>query len=298
MFSFHPILLQLWHARRRLLGGAMLGFLIGCMIILAVKPEYTVRMIVGPVSANGPAGMGTPAARIQELRRENFTDNGAETLTDYDRYLQLLTSPAMAEILIRNVPEILPVLFPERWNAREKKWFLPLYAWPGELFNRARGGAAWQAPTPEELANKLDNMLQMRVIGTTPMRELRLRYHDRGFGQTLLFAMHQAADNVLREEAARRSASIVEYIEKQLQVVKLQEHRQVLSELLAAQERIKILVAVDLPYAADVVQPPSAPSQPDTPQPWPILVFGFILGLFGAALSVTWPQNKLLLSAE
>ncbi|HCM83826.1 MAG TPA: hypothetical protein DIS76_04600, partial [Rhodospirillaceae bacterium] len=116
-----------------------------------------------------------------------------------------------------------------------------------------------------------------------------------GFGVTLLYAMHQAADSVLREEAARRSGAISEYLEKQLQIVRMQEHRAVLSELLAAQERIRILVAVDLPYAADIVEPPTAPLQPDRPQPWPILILASLIGFFMTALRVTWPQARKML---
>lgn len=296
----HPILLQLWRARWRLVGGAIMGVLIGCIIVLSIRPQYTVRMVVGPVSANGPAGMGTPAARLQDLRREdtNAANSGMDTLTDYDRYLQLLTSAAMAENLIRNVPDILQTLFPDRWNAREKKWQLPLAAWPAEIINRARGGNPWQAPTADDLSNKLDELLQLRVIGATPMRELRLHYPDRGFGLTLLYAMHEAADNVLREEAARRSTSITEYIQKQLQTVRLEEHRRVLSELLASQERIRILVAVNLPYAADIVEPPNAPLQPDTPAPWPIIVFCSLIGTAASAFYTTWPRGNFLLGTR
>jgi len=291
----HPIILTLWSSRWRLIGGMLMGFLIACAVVLIIRPQYTIKMVVGPISANGPAGMGTPAARIQELRRDNNNSNGADTLTDYDRYLQLLTSPAVADALIRNVPDILPTMFPDRWDKHRQQWHLPLKAWPGEIINRARGGAAWEAPTAGELAARLESMLQQRVIGATTMHELRMRYPDRGFGITLLYAMHEAADGVLREEAARRSAAISEYIQKQLQTVNLAEHRQMLSELLAEQERIRILVA-DLPYAADIVEAPNAPEQPDTPQPWPILIFGIVIGFMAAALYSTWPQTRILLT--
>lgn len=293
----HPVWHQLWQSRWQLLGGAVMGLLLAAILILIITPKYTVHMVVGPVSANGPAGMGTPAARVAELRRTSFNEPvSTDTLSDYDRYLQLLTSPSTAQILIRNVPDLLQTLFPQRWDKNKKEWYLPVTAWPEEIIRRARGGSAWHAPTPEDLAAKLKSMLQTRIIGQTTMRELSLRYPDRGFGLTLLYAMHQAADNVLREEAARRSGAISEYLEKQLQTVRMQEHRAVLTELLAAQERIRILVAVDLPYAADVVEPPTAPLEPDTPQPWPILILGALLGLFFAALYNSWPRMHRLLA--
>ncbi len=293
----HPVFQQLWHARWQLLGGAVMGCLVAAILILLITPKYTVTMVVGPVSANGPAGMGTPAARLQELRRSNYNEPTVDTLSDYDRYLQLLTSPSTAQILIKQVPDLLPTLFSDRWNKSAREWQLPVSAWPGELIRRARGGNAWHAPTPEDLAKKLRGMLQTRIIGQTTMRELQLRYPDRGFGLTLLYAMHQAADNVLREEAARRSGAISEYLEKQLQTVRMQEHRDVLTELLAAQERIRILVAVDLPYASDIVEPPTAALEPDTPSPMPILIFGAFMGFFAAALHASWPRMHKLLAA-
>lgn len=274
----------LWRARWRILGGTMMGLLIGCAAVLSIQPEYTVKMVVGPVSANGTASMGTPAAHLNEMEIGNASMANPESLSDYDRYLQLLTSPSVAENLISHVPGILPLFFPDKWDAKKKEWVLPWQAIPAEIINRARGGAAWQAPTADDLSSRLKAMLQQRVIGATPMRELRLRHADRGFAITLLYAMHQAADNVLREEAERRSVAISHYIEKQLETVKLQEHRQVLSEMLAAQERIRILVSVDLPYAADIIQPPATGQQPDTPQPWPIIIFGGLAGFILTAI--------------
>lgn len=297
MVFTHPLWHPLWQSRWQLLGGAVMGFLIAAILILVITPKYTVRMIVGPVSANGPAGMGTPAARVNELRRNHYNEVvQADTLSDYDRYLQLLTSPSTAQILIKQVPGILQVFFPERWDAHKKEWHLPPSAWPGEIFRRVRGGGAWHAPTAEDLSARLKKMLQLRMIGQTPMRELELRYADRGFGLTLLYAMHQAADSVLREEAARRSGAISEYLEKQLQSVRMQEHRAVLTELLAAQERIRILVAVDLPYAADIVEPPTAPLEPDVPHPMPLLIFGTLFGFAASAVYASIPRMHKLLA--
>ena len=285
----NPVLNLLWHVRWRLLGGVVMGLLIGCAVVLSIRPQYTIKMVVGPISSNGPAGMGTPAAHLRDVEeRENALNNGPEALTDYDRYLELLTSPAVAEELIKTVPDVMQTMFPDRWNAKEKEWYLPWRAVPAEIVNRVRGGAPWHAPTAEDLAQRLHIMLQQRVLGATPMRELKLHHRDRGFGISLLYAMHQAADNVLRAEAARRSAAISEYIEKQMPDVNLEEHRQILSEILAAQERIRILVAVDLPYAADIVEPPSAPVQPDTPQPWPIIVLGGLVGFLATAFATTF----------
>jgi uncharacterized protein involved in exopolysaccharide biosynthesis len=285
---------KLWLGRARLVGGALLGFLLGLLALLVITPRYTAVMVVGPVSVQGPAAMGTPAARLEALRRNDpalMTDN----LSDYDRYLQLLTSPASAELLIQRVPGLLPMLFPGHWNARDKAWRMPLAEWPAELFNRARGGAAWSAPTPADVAARIQKLLRVHVVGSTQMRELQLQYPDRGFALTLLFALHQAADNVLREEAARRSTAIRDYVTRQMETVRLAEHRAALTELLAAQERIQMLVAVDLPYAADIVEPPSAPTQPDVPQPTPILIIFAMLGLGAAAASLFWPRHLKLL---
>ena len=279
----HPMLILLGRARWRLLGGTLLGILIGGALVLSIRPQYTVHMVVGPISTNGPAGMGIPTAQLPDLERENAAGGSADTLSDYERYLQLLTSPAVAEKLIEKVPNILPAFFEDRWNAKNKTWYLPWRAWPAEILNRVRGGAPWHAPTADDLAARLEGMLQMRVLGATPMRELRLRYDDRSFAITVLYAMHAAADHMIREEAARRSAIISAYIEKQLPMAGLEEHRKILSEFLAAQERIRILVAVDLPYAADIVEAPSAGLWPDTPQPWPMIIFGGLIGFMATA---------------
>jgi len=267
----------------------LLAGLLAISVLRWIPPEYTASMVVGPTARTGSAAAG-PRIPIQPgYSTASLTEfgNGDEALSDFSRFLELLGAElTAASLLERSDPLGAPAkLFPERWNPESASWQPP-----GGLIGRVRtallhaiGRSDWLEPDAELVARQLRRHLVIQPVGIGPMRRLVFRHPDRAFAVTVLARLAAAADGRLRAEAQRRSAAQVSFVRQRLATTTVAEHRRALADLLAQLEQTAILSEVDLPFAADPIEPPSAPMVPDWPNPMIILPLslgaGVALGL-------------------
>lgn len=276
---------------RVLVLGALGGLLLALGGLWAVPPEHTVVMIVGPTARVGSAAMG---ARIPVMAgRESALGAaepgaGDEALSDYARYLELFGIGPVAERLAAD-PAFLRALFPERWDAVEERWRAPPGALPAlkRLLLALAGRGDWVEPDAERVARTLRERLVIDMLRSGPMRRIALRHRDRAVGLDLLGRIAAATDAHLRAEAARRSAAQIAHVKARLAGVTVTEHRRALSDLLADQERVAMMIEVDLPFAADPIQAPAAPSLPDWPNPAAVVPLSALAGLMAAAFALS-----------
>ncbi len=278
--------------QKLLIGSALCGLLSAFIYLFLLTPEYTAAMVVGPVVDRTLFTANAPPTMTANMQPATTTDDGA---LNFERYVQLLTSTTAAARVLENVPDALPTLFPDEWDATHKSWVRP-YGF-SSFYDHALAfmmrHPVTPAPDAARLAAYVKSRLMISQVGATKMRSITLRHADRGFAITLLYALHQAADSLLRGDAVRRADAITGYIDQQLPRVQLAEHRLVLSQLLASQERLHLMAAVNLPFAADIIEEPTAATTPDWPEPWPILMLGTLIGFMLAAGYVTWRISKI-----
>lgn len=271
-----------------LLGGALLGLLLGGAAIRAVTPQFTAGMLVGPTARVGAAAMG---ARLPVLMGHDTTlaaaepGPGDEILSDFGRYLELLGSVPVAERLMADAELVLP-LFPGRWDAEARQWRPPPGAlpWLKRLFLAMVGREDWVEPDAERLSSALKDRIVVEMVRSGPMRRITLRHPDREFALRLLGAVAAATDAHLRGEAARRSAAQIAHARARLAGITVAEHRRALADLLSEQERVAMMIEVDLPLAADPIVPPAAARQPDWPNPVLVVPAAGLAGLFAAII--------------
>lgn len=278
--TLRGLVLETLRGWRLIAGGGLLGLLISLVTLWLVTPRFTVEMVIGPTARSGPAAMGPrvpvgPGGASRTIVEHGIGD---EALSDYARYAELLCSVPVAERLARQ-PGILRTLF-ETSVAPDGGWRPP-----GDPFSRAKrlllrlaGRDSWLPPDAHQLARLLEEELIVTPVGDGPMRRLRFRHPDREFGRTLLAAIHAAAEGLIREEAERRTGAEIDYLRRRVQEETSAENRRAFGGLLAEQERIRQMIAVALPFAADVIEPPSAPGLPDWPDPLVLLAVGALAG--------------------
>lgn len=266
------------------------------LALRAVPAEHTASMVVGPIARGGASAMGVRApvsTRANSPLSVLEFGGGDEVLSDFTRFIELLTSPPVAARLMAE-PEVLHHLFPERWDAATGRWRAP-----GGLLGRLRGLVLalaghedWIEPDAETLSRQLRRIVVVQSLGTNPMRRILYRDGDRAFAIRLLERMTAAADAHLRAEASNRAAAQIAHIRRRIEETPGNDDRRALTDLLADQERVAMMIAVDLPFAADPIEPPGAPNHPDWPNPLIILPLalatGAALGLFLVFARSAW----------
>lgn len=297
--EFRALVVAALSGWRVLVAGAFAGVALAISALWAVPPEHTAVMIVGPTARVGSAAMG---ARIPVMAgRESALGAaepgpGDEALSDYARYLELFGSGPVAERLAGD-PALPRALFPDRWDAAEERWRSPAGALATlkRLLLAAVGRRDWVEPDSERVARALRERLVIDTVRTGPMRRIALRHQDRATALDLLRRIATATDAHLRAEAARRSAAQIAHVKARLSGVTVTEHRRALSDLLSDQERVAMMIEVDLPFAADPIQSPTASALPDWPNPAAVVplsgLIGLLAGAFALSIRAAWRGN-------
>ncbi len=295
---WRPLALSLTSGWRLVAVCALGSLLLAAFALRGLPPEHTASMVVGPIARTGASAMGarTPVAMRADMPMSMLEfGNGDEMLSDFARFVELLSSPTVAARLMTE-PGLLAHLFPERWDPATGRWHTPggLSGWLRGLILGLAGREDWSAPDVDIVSHHLRRAIVVQSLGTTPMRRISYRDSDRAFAVTLLHRLTAAADAHLRTEAARRANAEIGYIRAGLAAAQTADSRKALVELLGDQERVAMMIGVDLPFAADPIEPPSASNQPDWPNPLIILplaaAVGAGLGLFLVFARRAWQE--------
>ena len=172
------------------------------------------------------------------------------------------------------------------WNVENERWIRP-EGGVARAIGRARAFfdlPVWTPPSAEKLAKRLTDELDIMEIPLTGMRRIAFRHKDPEFAAQFLRWLHEEADGLIREEAQERTTRQIQYIEEKLATVFVAEHRMSLTQLLSDQEKQMMMIQVDLPYAARIIEPPIVSDRPTSPKVIRNLLFevvgGAILGVF------------------
>ena len=286
--SLREIVLRVWR-------GKWIVLLTALVIVAAVgawmkmkDPRYTASMVVASAGEDGAGGLRNRLSQYSGIAAlAGIGLPTGKTVTAFVQFGEILTSPVVAERLMRKY-DIMPTVFEGSWtwDAENKTWVAksnPIKALKGK-FREFFGLPAKSPPTAAALADYLDRKLTISLIETTGMQRIEFQHKDPVFAVQLLAALHKEADNLIREESQTRTSRQIAYIERKLQTTTAADHRRSLVQLLLDQEKQMMMIQVDLPFAARVIEPPMASDQPTFPKPTLFfalaLVGGSILGVF------------------
>lgn len=298
---------------RTALGAGLLGMLLALLAAVlwlrAVEAEYTATIVVGPTAQAGLVGMGLRIpAQPGDLTTNPMERRADEVLTDFEHFRQLLASPITSIDLARD-EQAMRALRHDLWRANadgaDGSWQPAGSAWHQRLADLIRGVEADQAESSNRyieaygddgvhLAAWLARQVSVVKIGETALYRLSFRHRDRAVAIGTLAWLTDQADSLLRVEARRRVAIQIDHLTEQMQRTDLASHRDALSRLLGQELQLSMMLAVDLPFARDVIEQVTAPRRADWPAVLPMLGVAGLLGLFaglGIAFGMANRQN-------
>ncbi|MBV7257578.1 hypothetical protein KCG44_12365 [Pacificimonas sp. WHA3] len=250
----------------------------------SATPTYRASMVVSPIFSDDN-GAGGGLARYTDLASSIGLDIGGQNnLTHFSLFMETLQSYELAERLGRD-QQLLPELYPALWDADAQRWRDPdsvrsaPVRWIRALLNRP----------PTSSPNLVDLQKYLKTDLTvddppTPFKTISYSNSDPEFAAAFLQSVYENADSAVRENVRQRATQEARFIEGLLAGSSVSEHRLALSDLLAQKQRLIMMSSIDLPFSAQLQQPPVTANDPASPRPLLLIVmsifFSIVLGFF------------------
>ena len=246
--------------------GAVLGAVLAFGFMAAAVPHYKAEMLIGPAerASSGPDIKALLPDNSSFAVQYLVNTLGSPDSTDFIRFENIVREPSVAARLLQDKAIIYGVV------KNRPLEFMAEHERPA---------------TAEELAAYLQKYVSIEPVGISPLRRLVYRHPDRDFAAYLLTQIHLAADDIIRQEIRDKTASRAAYLREALESVQHPDHRRALTSLLMEQEHVRMILAIDEPFAAMVAEPAFAGVKPAWPRKAVIVpVLAFIGAFLGFAL--------------
>jgi len=242
----------IWWAKFYMVAAMLILSLIAVLYMMRATPHYKASMIVAP--ADGYA-LGDYASMVENDRMAAMPfwrpKDGEGISTDFYRFIHTIRGPSVAEILLKD---------------------------NGVLRGISKGGNDNATRTKEALAVYLDKRIEIKPLGVTPLRRISYAHPDPAFASAMLRKIHLVSDQIIRRDRKSQSQSRIDYLKTSLNNNANPDHRRGITNLLMQQEHIQMLVNLDEPYAAIVVEPAFTKPAPHWPNPMMIWIFTILGG--------------------
>ncbi len=267
--------------------------LLSILYLQAAERRYLSSLVVTPVS--GSAGLPSGIGGLASLAGINVPGSDADS--QFELFVEGLTTRESAERLVRAHPDLLPRMFPGEWNAQRRQWQQPA----GTVAGISRGiksvlgmDSGYRPPDAARVQRWLSNELGVSKARDQRLTVISVETPDPDFGQKLLAALHETGDSLLRTRAVERADDYVAYLTGKLTEVTVADYRQTLVEALAEQEKTRMMASSNLPFAADPFGPPSTPDKPSSPNAILVLAVSIVFGLvIGVLLVLVRGRSRL-----
>ena len=255
------VLSDFWQARRFILIGGGMGVLLAAAFLLFSTPYYKARMVVSPANPMNGAEMSSLMVDDSLFALRHLVQRmGAANSSDFVRFENTYGGPSVAALLLKDEKV-------RRGLSLEKRF--------GFL-------SSPKITSAEELAAYISKHVRFESVGATSLRRMVYWHPDRAFGVYFLRRIHQVGDALIRQKIRQDTTQRVRYLGRAVEETNNPDHKRALTALLLEQERLKMLVSIDMPYAAAVIEPPSSPVQPGWPNAFLIVpVFMFVGAVLG-----------------
>jgi len=252
---------DLWRAKFWIVIGAALGLLAAFVFIQLSVPHYKGAVLLAPAAPMTGAETSSMLANDDLFALRFLMQRlGPGQGSDFQRFENIYAGPSVAEILLS-----------------DEKITRGLRADKAFVFSEPE--QEWSA---EKLSEYLKKRTALEPVGTSNARRMVYYHPDGAFAKYMLSAIHHIADGLIRRDIRADSRARVEYLRSAIAETGNPEHRRTLTTLLMEQERLLMLVSIDQPYAASVVEPAAIGVKAEWPDKALVyLVAAFVFAFLG-----------------
>jgi uncharacterized protein involved in exopolysaccharide biosynthesis len=243
-------------------------------VVMAPK-RYTSRLVIMPTEASQQLSDLLRNAGASVIANSLTSLTGNEQITYFDRFSKQLTSVNTATALKEHAG-LIESLMNLRWNDQKKFWEADSFLTPVMAYLGLDTDVDTSAQAVAEFLRKNLTQEQDR---DSPITTLSLDAIDAEVARQTLGYLHQYSDDRIKQAIYQQTQSKLEYLQRRLQNVTVNDYRQTLIGLILDQEKILMLIQPNLPFAAEALEPPEVLSEPTSPKKARILAVAGLLGL-------------------
>lgn len=266
--SLPDLLKSAWQGRGYLLCGALAGIIIGTALQLTLTPQYEARMIIASPSQSSDD-------RSLTILNENATSSrmmsvSSQVSRDYTKFQQTFREMSASRILAK-YQGILEAVNKDR------------------IFSFSSEG---DIKTAAELSDYIKSHVTLDQLGATTSQIVTYRHPDPAFAEKFLRHLHKITDEMIRNDARHRTETRIAYLQKALREVANPDHRKALTDQLMLEERQMMVISMDQPFSAEIVEPASASGRAIWPRAGVILPVCMVIGFFLGFLVFSLRNNR------
>lgn len=260
------MLARIWEKKYFVFWGLGIGLIISILLIVSLRPQYEASMIIAPPLYQSLTNSFVDGVMVYapEVTAHIPTGN-----PEFIRFEQSLRGVAVSSLLFK-MDDIAHKI------AEGTTW---------------RWGAA-EILSPEELALILQKEIKIESIGVTASRKVTYRHPDPEFAVKLLVLLRKVDDQIIRTSIKEETETKIEWLKNEFKKTLNPDHREALVQLLMSEERRRMLLSLETPYAVNVVEEASASPRPVVPNHPVIFLLMSIGGCFCGAIAALLKCQK------
>ncbi len=253
--TIFDVLYDMWRARYYMLFSAIIMLIFAFIFLGLSQKFYKAEMIIAPATHMGQ-GM-EKASQIGEgsiyVQHENLQTNAA-----FLRFEHIYSGASVASILLHDDKIISALEFDRN-------------------FEFSKGKSEWNV---SDLSQYLKDRVKLEPVNGTILRKMVYLHPNKNFAAYMIGKIHLVSDLIIRKTILKQTNDRIDYLNKALSSTTNTGHRASLTALLMEQERLKMMVSLDQPYAASIIEKPFVYSDYKYPDPYLVYTLFLFVGLF------------------
>ncbi len=255
--TLYDVLRDVWKAKYYMLGFSVVMVIAAFLFLSLANNYYRAEMIIAPARPMGQSLL--PSSKIGEGSSQ-IQEGDLQSSSAFLRFENIYNGVSVAGFL-----------------AQDKDIIAGVSSDLAFEFSKPRND--WNA---QSLSEYLKKRIRLEPVSGTPLRRLIYLHPNKEFAVEMIKRIHRITDEMIRARILVETNQRIDYLSSSLSKTTNPEHRRSLANLLMEQERLKMFVSLDQPYAASIIEPAFVSSRPRWPDPYIIYsVFIFIGLLFG-----------------
>ncbi len=259
------VYLKLFLNRKLFISIIVILFTLTSVAVALILPQiYKSEVLVAPVSQNDDAAASAGImSQISDLASVGGLNiGGGGDVTSITTSIAYLKSRVFNYLIIEEL-NLIPDLFPEKWDASANKWI-----------------DENDVPSMWDAYKDFEELMAVDEDPMTGLVKLSIEWPDPEKASIIVSTMIERANEIIRSEAISDSDENLNFLYSQLEETQINDIRNTLNQLIMMEMQKSMLANSSSEYAFEVIDPAYIPEDRIKPKRALIVVLGVMLGLF------------------